>query len=406
MDSVRRDARRGGPLRLLWLIDSLTIGGAERLAVSFAREAAGVGIQLRVCSLKRIDGNPLERELAETGVPCEVLNATHLRDRRAFARLQRLMREERFDILHAHLMYATIWGVPAARFAGVPCVATLHVPPSTEPPWSRQRIRERLMCGLLNRSNATVIAVSAALRDRHLRRGLLDARRLIVVQNGIDAERCPTANAEAAAALGRAFSLPAGARVIIATAVLREPRKGVHVLLDAFPRVLSACPTAQLIVVGDGPLKPALQAQSQRLGVERAVHWAGTRNDVASLLAGADLFVHAALDDPFPTAVLEAMAAALPVVATTVDGIPEMITSAVSGRLVPPADSAALSAAIAELLTNPETRSALGAAARRVALERFSTQVWARTLRDVYDRAVGTRPAETVRDHDERRVAP
>lgn len=364
------------------------MGGAERLAVSFAREAVASGIDLRVCCLKRIGGNPLESPLRGTGVRFDLLDAANLRDRRAFARLRQLLRQERIDIIHAHLMYATIWGVAAARLEAVPCVATLHVAPASGPAWSRQRIRERLMCGLLNRTRTTVVAVSASLRDRYLQRRLLNPSRVVVVPNGVDVERSPMRNAGAAARLRTGFALPPDARVLMATAVLRGPGKGLHVLLDALPQVIAACPGARLVVIGDGPSRAGLQARARQLGIETAVRWAGARDDVPALLAGAEIFVHPTLDDPFPTAVLEAMSAGLPIVATGVDGIPEMIDAGHSGRLVPPSDAAALASALTELLADAGVRGALGTAARRTALERFSTAVWVRTLRQLYQRAL------------------
>lgn len=403
MDGFRADDRRLRPIRLLWLIDSLAMGGAERLTVTFARQASAADLDLRVGCLKSIDGNPLESALEDTGVPCDVFHAANLRDRRAFGQLRRVLREERIDIVHAHLTYATLWGVAAARLQRIPCVATVHVPPAAGPAWSRERIRERLMCGLLNRSRTTVIAVSAALRDRYLRRGLIDPSRMVVVPNGIDAENAPTTNPGAAARLRAALSLPPDARVLIAAAVLRERRKGLHVLLEAMPKVLAASPAVRLVVIGEGPLLGELQAQAKRLGVDAAVRWAGARPDVTALLPGAEIFVHPALDDPFPTVVLEAMAAGLPVVATTVDGIPEMIASGRHGLLVPASDASALALALNQLLANADARAALGAEARRVALERFSAAVWVRALRHIYERSLSpgvsaeqSRPAPTV----------
>jgi glycosyltransferase involved in cell wall biosynthesis len=369
--------------------------------VAFAREAGRVGIGLRVCCLKRIDGNPLEGDLVATGVPLDVLDAKHLRDRRAFGRLRRTIRDGRFDLVHAHLTYATIWGVAAARLERTPSIATLHVPPSAARPWDRGRVRERLMCGLLKRSETTVIAVSSALRDRYLRHGLLDPRHVIVVRNGIEVERATTVNERAAGAVRQEFSIPVDAPVLITTALLRDPRKGVQVLLEAVSRLRETNPSAHLLVIGDGPLRPGLEARARELGIERSVRWAGLRRDVGALLAGGDLYVHPALDDPLPTAVLEAMAAALPVVASRVDGIPEMVGEE-AGRLVPPSNPARLASALTDLLSDSDLRRRLGASARQIARERFSAGVWAQGLRDAYLRTIGAGP----RQREATRAAP
>ncbi|HUP50652.1 MAG TPA: glycosyltransferase [Thermoanaerobaculia bacterium] len=140
------DHRHGRTIRLLWLIDSLTLGGAEALVVPFARRAAGSGFDLTVCARKTIAGNPLEPEIRASGAALVNLEAGTLRDLGAFRRLLDVLRRHGTELIHAHLTYAAIWGALAARRTGVPLVASLHVSPAGAVVWTgfRRDVGRRL----------------------------------------------------------------------------------------------------------------------------------------------------------------------------------------------------------------------------------------------------------------------
>lgn len=389
MGEALRAAGEGGAIRLLWLIDSLTAGGAEALTVPFARAAAaGAGVELEVVYLKSLGGNPFEAELRAAGVPVTGLGARNLRDLRAFRRLLRLLRERRVDLVHAHLAYATIWALLAGRLLRRPVVATLHVRPPRAPAWSREGIRRRLLVALANRWAARVVAVSEAVRRAWVEEAGLAPARAVVVHNGVDLD--VAADRGGAEAARRDLGVPAGAPLVLTVSVLR-PGKGIEVLLDALPAVLARQPGARFAVVGDGPARSELERRGAAAGarVAAALSWTGFRHDVPALLAAADLLVLPSLDDAFPTVLLEAMAAGLPVVATRAGGIPEIVEEGVTGILVPPGDPAPLADAVATLLADPDRRRRLGAAGRRRAEERFSTAAWLGRLERLYGEVVG-----------------
>jgi glycosyltransferase involved in cell wall biosynthesis len=151
-----------------------------------------------------------------------------------------------------------------------------------------------------------------------------------------------------------------------------RPEKGHDTLIDAVPRVLAAHPDAEFIVAGDGPLAPALAARARSRGVAHRVSFLGRSDDVSALLAASDIFVLPSRSEALPNAVIEAMAAGLPIVASRVGGIPELITPGVNGHLVPPGDPPALAEAIVELMDRPSFAHALGWAARARAEREFS----------------------------------
>jgi glycosyltransferase involved in cell wall biosynthesis len=366
------------PTRLLWLIDSLHMGGAESLVMPFAKNLDRDRYELFVCSLGTIGSNALEPDLRAAGIHTTNLGARSLRDLGAFRRLRAFVKEERIDLVHAHLTYSAVWSALLSRFTGIPSVASLHVAPSAtreQKKTFRHRVmtdvRDRLMRLVLDRWSNAVIMVSDALRQTYLASGGLRAEKLRVVHNGIEVERFHRDRVETREQLLRELDLPRDARIAVTVSVLR-PAKGIEVLLDAV-RLL---PEIHFVIVGDGPMRETWQT-----GSPANVRWTGFRRDVDAILAGCDLFVHPSLDDAFPTVLLEAMAAGLPVVASRVGGIPEIVDDGVTGKLVPPGDAPQLAAAIRTVMGN----TTMGETARTIATQRFSTEAWIGRLTHVYE---------------------
>ncbi|HEU4888840.1 MAG TPA: glycosyltransferase family 4 protein, partial [Thermoanaerobaculia bacterium] len=363
--------------RLLWLIDSLHMGGAESLVMPFAKNLDRERYELFVCSLGTIGSNALEPELRAAGIPTTNLGARNLRDAAAFRRLRDFVKEQRIDLVHAHLTYSAIWSAWLSRQTGIPSIASLHVAPSATREQNKTLryrvltdVRDRLMRFALDRWSSAVIMVSDALRQTYLAGGGLRAEKLRVVHNGIEVERFHRDRAETREQLLRELDLPPDARIAVTVAVLR-PGKGIEVLLEAV-RLL---PDLHFVIVGDGSMREKWQT-----GSPANVHWTGFRRDVDAILAGCDLFVHPSLDDAFPTVLLEAMAAGLPVVASRVGGIPEIVDDGVTGRLVPPGDAPQLASAIRDVMGN----RTMGDTALTIARQRFSTEAWIERLTRVY----------------------
>lgn len=382
---MERDATAVGErrkLRLLWLIDSLTLGGAEKLAASFARSFDRTGTELTVCCLKTIAGNAVEDELRRSGVDVVNLQIRNLRDLRGFARLIGLIREKRFDIVHAHLTYASSWGALASRWTGVPLVATLHVAPVRSSRWSREWIRQWLMCRLLRWWSYRTIAVSRAIANAYGDAGLLPPSKLAVIYNGVET----STPQDHQRGIVRWEQESEDRVVIAAVAVLREG-KGIEILLRAMRQIVQDEPRSVLWIIGDGERRATLQELAVQLGLAGRVRWFGYRRDVERILSGADLFVQPTLMDAFPTAVLEAMAAGKAVIASAVGGVPEIIGDGESGILVEPGDAEAIVRAVRRLLHSPQERERLAEAGRRVVGERFSVRQWITQLDELYHSA-------------------
>jgi glycosyltransferase involved in cell wall biosynthesis len=204
-------------------------------------------------------------------------------------------------------------------------------------------------------------------RTKLLAYGYYGPDRIVAIPNGVSA---PPDDPGARERIRAEFQL--GDAPLLVTTSRLHPAKGHVHLLDALARVRERFPNVRLIVAGDGVERGDLEDRAASLGISRAVVFAGFRNDVPALLQAADVFVLPSLLEGMPNTALEAMSVALPVVATNVDGVPEAVADGETGLLVQPADPEAMAEAIGRLLSEPDTRAAMGAAGRRRAETEFS----------------------------------
>ncbi len=367
------------------LIDTLAVGGPARVAITLSAGLRARGVDAWVAHLgARGESGSLVAELRDAGVPVLDLALRSLFDPRPTMRLVSFLRRARVHLLHTHNRYGHLIGRPAAAIAGCPIVSTDHWIHDTETGW-RSAVRGQLdMLGARAFRGHTVM-VSHAQRRVHERLGRLPTTCVETIPNGVDTRAFrpdPAAGARLRAALGLSHAAP----VFVNVAMLR-PGKGHADLLAALAVVLQRAPAARLLVVGDGVERAPLEARANALGVGGAVRFLGVRSDVTAVLAAADVYVHPSLFEALPTSILEAMAVGLPVVATNVGGVPELVADGRTGLLVPPASAHALAGAMLTLL-DPALRTAFGAAGRRWAESEGSAQVWLDRIEALYRRVV------------------
>jgi glycosyltransferase involved in cell wall biosynthesis len=265
--------------------------------------------------------------------------------------LLRLTRALRADVVHTHLVHADVYGGLAARLRGAYLVSTKH----NDDPFRTGPFRfvERA----LSRAADRIVTITDALRTFTVERVGIPARKIETIHYGLD---------DLPEAWGRnpVDAVPREARVLLSVSRLSR-QKGVDVAVRALPSLPG---DTVLVVLGEGPDRPLLEGLARELGVERRVFLLGRVPDVAAWLERATLYVHPARWEGFGLAVLEAMLAGLPVVASEVSSLPELVVDGETGRLVPPGDHAALAHAIVRALGEPE----LGAAGRERARREFS----------------------------------
>jgi glycosyltransferase involved in cell wall biosynthesis len=364
-------------LRVAVVIDTMTWGGAEMLLGDLASALPGVGVDLSVAYLNEFHDSPASVRLREQGLEPVLVPITLLHDPRGFARVRRYLMRLRPDLVHTHLGYADLLAGPAARSLGIPSVSTLHVME-----WERggkEGVKERLMA-LARRAGARrIVAVSEAGRRAYLERFGERPERVVTIHNGVARAPRPGAGPGVRDALG----LGRDDLVLAMVTVLRRG-KGHDVAAGAVARLRERFPRLRLLVLGDGPDREEIARTVAPLGDAGVM--AGHRDDVMEVLDAVDVVVHPTHADAFPTALLEGMAASVPILATAVGGIPEIVDAGVTGILMegPPSVSQ-LAGALEPLLADVRRQREMGAAGRARFEERFSADRWAGRLRALYD---------------------
>jgi glycosyltransferase involved in cell wall biosynthesis len=271
--------------------------------------------------------------------------------------------------------------VLAARLAGAAkIVRSVHLPPV--PPITRL---DRAGISWRDRLLARVICVSGPTRQAHLDGLGRDPSKCVVVHNGIDLQRFSPSIAGDDIRIE--FGLDATTPLVGTVSRLGEARKGVNYFIDMVASVATRHPEARFLVVGDGTLRPALEAQAARLGIADRVIFTGERKDVAKLLAAMDVFVIPSLYEACQYSLLEAMAMGKPVVATPAGVAPDVVFDHETGLLVPLADGQALAQAVSELLNDRALAARVGARARELMLRHFSVDTMVDNIARVYAEA-------------------
>lgn len=317
-----------------------------------------------------------------------------MRDPGLVLALARIFRQGRYDIVHTHMSKAALAGALAARLVRPrpKLVNTAHNLGSIalSQPFARWTYSQydRL---LLGRMTDRVIVVSEAIHDKVRGLGIIPPGKLHAIQNGIHTARFRVAP-DRARAVREELSIGPD-EVMVVTLARLVWFKGVDMLIDAMEILLRSHPKVRAVICGDGVLRPKLEARVHEKGLGAHIHFAGVRRDVPDVLAAADVFALPSVSEGLPIAILEAMAAGLPLVCTAVDGVPEVVLHGEVGLLSPPRDPAAFAANLAALVDDPARRRAYGEAALHRVNTTFSADRMARQTAALYAGLLHPAPA-------------
>lgn len=377
-------------MHILHITKATGIAGSENHLLTLLAGLREMGADARLLLLVKPD-NPVEalaQAAAARGIPVERETIRGHVDPALLARLTRRLRAARPDIVHTHLLHADLHAIPAARLAGVRGVVSSRHNDNA----FRRRLPIRLLHRGLWRLTDAGIGISAAITQFAIAVEGAPPATMTTIRYGL----APTTQAAGQAAVTdrkaarAALGLPPEALLPGMVCRLIE-QKGIPYALQAFARIAPDFPAAQLVIAGDGPLRPELEAQAEALGVADRTHFLGWQADPAPIFAALDVFLMPSLWEGFGLVLLEAMAQGLPVIGSAVSAIPEVVIDDETGLLCPARDVNCLARALAALLADPARRAALGAAGRARLLGEFSpARMVAETLA-VYQGVLGRR---------------
>ena len=365
-------------MEIVHVVENLDRGGLERTVVDLIASQREAGQQCRVICLFKL--GLLARELLASGVRVDACGKRRGLDLRALRRARALIRQSPDAVIHTHNAMAHYYAVLASLGLPVKCrINTRHGMGGR----TRSGRQEWLYRQSL-RGTDYAVAVCEAARQRFAADGMRPRRALLSVPNGIRLERFRPADDVARQSLVAELGLPTGSR-IIGTVGRLQPVKDHALLLRAFAKVRVQVPEAALVIVGDGPLRAALEAQAEQAGLSDALRFMGDRHDVPRLLTGMEVFALTSTSEGYSVALLEACASSLPIVATDVGGNREIVRHGINGRLVPSGDTAAIATALIALLRGGEQAAAMGRAGYAWAQTEASFLTMAERYHGLYD---------------------
>ena len=376
-------SRLVGRIPVVFVLDNMRMGGTELNAIRTAALMDRERFDLRVVCATADGEGPLRARYEELGIPIETIPVRNLYGMsmlKSGYQLVRYLRTHRVRIVHSHDMYSNVFVAPWAQVARTPVVI------------ASRRWWHSLPSGKLRYGNIAAFRMADAVlanspqvaRSVEESDGISPAR-IHVIPNFVDDTAFEPLSATERDAVRRAWGVARGA--VVAGCVARlVPVKDHVTLLRGFARAVAAFPGAHLVLVGDGECRPALEALSTELGISQAVTFAGELRGGTNHHRAFDISVLCSLSEGFPNTLVEAMAAAAPIIATSVGGNVDAVTTGYNGVLVPSQHAAALSSALETLFRDESMRRAMGEAGRARAVERYRASAAIASLQGMYDR--------------------
>lgn len=348
-------------MRIAHLTKVTGVAGSEAHLISLLSGLREHGIDAELLVLVE-PGNSVAAffRLAEArGIPARPIPIYGHGDISLLARLPALLRRIRPDILHTHLLHADLYGILSARLAGVPLVISSR--------HNDDAFRRKMPFNQVNRALWSLtdagVAISNAIARFTIEVEGASSAKITTIHYGLDPTRQVVNREVARADLRRQIGLSRDELVAGMVCRLTE-QKGVSYGLQAFALNVEYFPAARLVIAGDGPLRPALEAEAHRLGLTDKVHFLGWQSDAPFILAGLDVLLMPSLWEGFGLVMLEAMAQSIPIIGSRVSAIPEVIVDDETGRLVPTRDVDALADALYDVFMEPALRRRLGNSGR------------------------------------------
>jgi glycosyltransferase involved in cell wall biosynthesis/GT2 family glycosyltransferase len=383
--------------KLIYFSDAIFLGGAEEYLKLLVPEMNREKYEPRVALTQRPDTQSLAEFFEKRDVAVDFVEAQSRSPLKNFLSPLRYFRQQRPSIVHFNLNnpFGCFFPVLAAFCSGVPWrLATEHLAFELAS-GKRAGVRtKKLVKRILTFCLDYTIAVSQANKRLLVRDYEVDPFRVKLIRNCVDVDKYAF-SAEGRSKVRQEFKIT-NDQFLIGTVARFSFQKGHGFTIEAIPQILEAFPQTRFLFVGDGPEHDRLCSHVRQQRLEPYVFFAGVREDIASVLSAMDVFLLTSIFEGLPLSILEAMAAGLPVVATHVSGTPEAVLHNLTGLLIPPGDSAAISGAVIELLSKPQLRTWMGTQGRALVRQQFNKALMIKQVEDIYDNLIAAhdRPEE------------
>lgn len=371
-------------IKVLYIIESLSQGGAERRLINDLKFMDRHKVESAVCVLS---GNVfLEKEIVNLGVAVYRMSLKKLADYRGIFRLMKLIKTVRPDIVHTQLFWSDILGRIAAKLTGVPVVISTIQSSAYEPGNSYLFSRKRKLLDSLTGKlfNNKYIAVSKFVKKSIIRRLGIKENKISVIYNCLDFSDFYTPGQGTLQELKNGLGL-SGNDFILAVVGRLNPPKGHRFIFEALSILKPRFPNLKLLIIGDGPSRQELAEYAGKLGIEKEIIFLGVRDDVKNLLAISDIFVFPTLSEGMPLSLLEAMAMRKPCIASAIEPIKEVIEDKNTGYLFPPGDSQGLAAVLENILKAPGKMDETAMRGAEFTRKRFDASAAADELAGIYE---------------------
>lgn len=364
-------------INVLWMIKGLGSGGAENLLVSSAKHLDHERFNYSVAYFLPWK-DALVNDLEAAGLNVTCLNQRKPYDFRAIFKLNRKLRKDKIEILHAHLPYSGIVGRLASKMTPVKSIVY-----SEHNVWERYHRLTHFANKMTFKWNDAVVAVSEDV-ETSIRAGMNvnERPKLGTITNGVDVDQLRLIDKDSSW-LKTELGIPAGNKIVTNVANFTPKKRHID-LLEAARKVVAESPDTSFVLVGQGPLLEETKTAAHEMGLDGKVFFTGLRSDAREIIAASDLFVLSSQFEGMPISVLEAMSTRTPVLSTRVGGLPEMIVDGEEGQLVDPGDPEKLASSIQSLLSNDSLRQSLADKAFTRALSEFDVQTMVQKTEQLY----------------------
>lgn len=344
-------------MRVLHILKVKGIAGAEQHLLTLLPGLRVRGVDARFLILVPPDNPAADFTAAAEarGIPLEKLVIRHHADVTLYGQLLSKIREFSPDVVHTHLQHGDLYGIPAARWAGVPVVITSR---HNDDGRRRNRVLRWLNRWLWGQVNAG-IAISESVRQFSMEVEHVPAQKIITIHYGISSGQVLSKSPQSYAALRSELGLSEQA-ILMGTVCRLLDWKGVQYAIEAFSQVQTQFPDAHLVITGDGPMRQSLQTQVHKLHLMNRVHFRGWRSDVGTVMSGLDIFLMPSEREGFGLVLLEAMSYGLPVIGSQAGAIPEVVVDGETGIIVAPKKSDEIAEALRWLLADRSLRQYMG----------------------------------------------